>query len=256
MTSPAAQPSGMRRRREPERPGLPLRRHRTAGPGIARGRWLVVTCRTTRGYAARMRKRPACSGQAKQASANLLATLLRFSRSGRTFMRHGVATVIVAVLAAGLAACHQAAASGPPLRAASGTPRPAADASDAPGAASPGCARPVLPAFRTAAVARPGGADIAQPGGGGAITVTATGFSQTGKGMLSIGAEVGNSGTHIAYDTSLVFHAYDSGHVDVLRSRTVTIPVILPGQRVPPGCRRPRCRTSPGGSIRRCAAYG
>ncbi|WP_030437353.1 hypothetical protein [Actinoplanes subtropicus] len=65
--------------------------------------------------------------------------------------------------------------------------------------------------------------------------MTATGFSQTSKGMLSIGAEVGNSGTHIAYDTSLVFHAYDSGHADVLRSKTVTIPVILPGQRVPVG---------------------
>jgi hypothetical protein len=92
-----------------------------------------------------------------------------------------------------------------------------------------------VPASRTTAAARSSGTVIPQPGGDGAITVTAIGFSQTPDGLLSIGAEVGNSGNRIAYDTSLVFHAFDTGHGDVLDEKIATIPVLLPGARVPVG---------------------
>lgn len=133
-------------------------------------------------------------------------------------VRRGTGTVVIAVLVAGLAACHPAA-----------TPQAAAPST------GPACARPILPAARTAALARPGGTAIAQPGGGGTITATAAGFSQAGDGALSIGAEVGNSGTRIAYDTSLFLQAFDAGHTDVIARKIVTIPVILPGERVPVG---------------------
>jgi hypothetical protein len=94
--------------------------------------------------------------------------------------------MVMVVLVVGLGACHE-------------TGR-----SSALHPAAPACARPVVPASRTVAFTRSGGTAIAQPGGG-AITVTAIGFSQTEDGMLSIGAEVGNSGTRVAYDTSVVF---------------------------------------------------
>lgn len=65
--------------------------------------------------------------------------------------------------------------------------------------------------------------------------MAATGFSQTRDGELSIGAEIGNSGTRIAYDTTLAFEGIDTTGTDVLDRKLVTIPVILPGQRVPAG---------------------
>jgi hypothetical protein len=132
-------------------------------------------------------------------------------------VRRGVGTLVVAVLVAGIAGCHEAGAS---------------HALRAPAAA---CAQPVVPASRTVARARPDGMSIGQPGGGGAITVAAVGFSQTRNGSLSIGAEIGNSGTRIAYGTELVFQGFGTGGADVIEQKLVTIPVILPGERVPAG---------------------
>jgi len=128
-----------------------------------------------------------------------------------------VGSVIVTVLAAGLAACHA-----PQARSTAGVLRPA-------------CAQPIVPRPVRPTPAGPDGRSITEPGGGGAITVAAIGFSQDREGLLSIGAEVSNSGTRIAYDTDLVFHASSSGYGDVLDRRTVRIPVIRPGERVPVG---------------------
>jgi hypothetical protein len=125
-----------------------------------------------------------------------------------------VGSVIVTVLAAGLAACHAASTAGV-LR--------------------PACAQPIVPKAPAPTAAGPGGRSIAEPDGAGAITVAAVGFTQDRDGLLSIGAEVSNSGTRIAYDTDLVFHASSSGYGEVLDPQTVRIPVIRPGERVPVG---------------------
>lgn len=46
---------------------------------------------------------------------------------------------------------------------------------------------------------------------------------------------MGNSGSRVAYDTTLAFQALSPGHDDLLDPKTVTIPVLLPGARVPVG---------------------
>jgi hypothetical protein len=90
-------------------------------------------------------------------------------------------------------------------------------------------------AARTVVRARLDGTSIGQPGGGGAIVVAAVGFSQTKHGVVSIGAEIRNSGTRIAYDTELVFQGFGADGAEVVDQKVVTIPVILPGGRVPAG---------------------
>jgi hypothetical protein len=125
-------------------------------------------------------------------------------------VRRGAVMLVVAGLVVGMAGCHRAAAS----HAARATPV--------------ACAQPVVRAG-------PDGTSIGQPGGGGAIVVAAVGFSQTRHGGVSIGAEIGNSGSRIAYDTEVVFQGFGAGGDDVVRQKVVTIPVILPGGRVPAG---------------------
>jgi hypothetical protein len=132
-------------------------------------------------------------------------------------VRRGVGVLVVGVLVLGIAGCHEA------------------RASRAPAAAPVHCVQPAVSAARTVARARPDGTSIGQPGGGGAITVAAVGFSETGHGAVSIGAEVANSGTRIAYDTELFFQGFATGSADIIEQKLVTIPVILPGGRVPTG---------------------
>jgi hypothetical protein len=133
-------------------------------------------------------------------------------------VRRAVGTLTVAVLVAAVAGCH-AAASAMPAR-----PK-----------ATVACAQPVVPAARTTVRAAADGQSVPQPGGGGAIAVAAVGFSQMRDHTVGVGAEIGNSGDRIAYDTTLIVEGLDGGGARLVGEKTVTIPVILPGWRVPVG---------------------
>jgi len=111
---------------------------------------------------------------------------------------------------------------------------------------SAGCALPTTPAGTA-------GQPAAAPGGG-ALRVTEKGFSQVGTGAttVSLGAEVENTSTQVAYRARVTFSYVDAqGKSAVPAGSTglnLEIPMILPGQKIPVGARSYVVKTASGAS--------
>jgi hypothetical protein len=107
---------------------------------------------------------------------------------------------------------------------------------DEPKAAS--CPYPVVPSSPFTGVPRGGVTTSIPAPSGGAVTVTETGFTQSGdRARVSIGAVAENTSSQVAYHTRVIFRAYTAkGTSAIAESEQYTfffeIPIIRPEERV------------------------